>query len=90
MAIKKHYDDLVKIGIIINNELNEEGRELFYSFFNCSDTKYNAEKFNRTFDNFKNKKDNKLTIGTMKMLPKKLALISTNNYLKVKMVQSYQ
>ena len=66
----KNYDDLVKIGIIFNSELNEESRSLFHFFSKCSDTKYYVDECNKKYDSFKTEKGNKLTIGTLQMLAK--------------------
>jgi phage/plasmid-associated DNA primase len=64
-----NYDDWVRVGIIICNELGEEGRELWHTFSKLSD-KYDEDECNKKYDSFKGDKDNKLTIATLKMMAK--------------------
>jgi hypothetical protein len=65
-----NYDDWIKIGFILNNELEEEGREIFQDFSQWCQSKYDKEECDKKYDSFKNDKENKLTIGTLKLLAK--------------------
>ena len=63
------YNDWVKVGIIISNELKEIGRNIYHQFSKCSD-KYDEDECNKKYDSFDNDKENKLGIGTLKMMAK--------------------
>ena len=64
-----NYDDWIKLGMIINNEIGEDGRDLFHELSSVSD-KYNENKCDKKYDSFKSDTDNKLTIATLKMMVK--------------------
>jgi len=64
-----NYDDWVRVGIIICNELREDGRTIYNEFSKLSD-KYDEDECNKKYDSFKNDKENKLTIATLKMMAK--------------------
>ena len=65
-----NYDDWIKIGIILYNELEEKGREIFHDFSQWCEKKYDENECDKKYDSFKNEKENKLTIGTLKLLAK--------------------
>ena len=62
-----NYDDWVKIGIIINNELDEAGRAVYHKFSDWSH-KYNEDETDKKYDSFKTESEKKLTIGTLKKM----------------------
>ena len=64
----ENYDDWMKVGLIINNELGINGSEIFNEWSKNS-TKYNKDKVKTFYDNIK-PKENGLKIGTLKKMAK--------------------
>ena len=64
------YTDWINVGIIIWNELNEDGLKIFHKFSKLCPDKYDEDECNYKFDSFKSETENKLTIGTLKMMAK--------------------
>jgi len=64
------YDSWIKIGMILYNELKEEGRLIFHKFSQVCEEKYDEDETNKKYDSFSTNKEDKLTIGTLKFLAK--------------------
>ena len=63
------YDDWVKIGMIIYNELKENGRKIYHSFSSNSD-KYDKVETDSKYSSFESDREDKITIGTLKYYAK--------------------
>ena len=63
----ENYDDWLKVGFVICNELKENGRSIYHQFSSTS-TKYSKKETDQKYNSFFNDVENKLTIATLKMM----------------------
>lgn len=64
-----NYDDWIKIGFIINNEMGINGFDIFDKYSKLS-SKYDSEKVKKFYNNIKPKETGGLKIGTLKKMAK--------------------
>ena len=66
----QNYDDWVKIGMIIYNELNESGRYIYHAFSKVCSEKYDKHETDNKYNSFPSDREEKLTIATLKYMVK--------------------
>ena len=66
----QNYDDWVKIGMIIYNELDESGRYIYHAFSKVCSEKYDKYETDNKYNSFPSDREEKLTIATLKYMVK--------------------